>query len=163
RAHAAHRRAYALRRVGTRGKASGAQRRIMGPEKASRSSARQKKADAEQRDELATLQLTELHLVPTSQGQIARYRIREDQSGGNGTILQPVSRWRGRPMSEVGQERQWPSEQGDGGCPLYYSNCGHDGAPRRDAISIKPLMRLFRLTTASAYVGLKPQCSRHRS
>src|SRR5262249_34032494 len=106
---------------------------------------------AEQRDERATLQLTELHLVPTSPGQIARYRIGEDQSGGNGTILQPVSRWRGRPMSEVGQERQWPSEQGDGGCPLYYSNCGHDGAPRRDAISIKPLMRLFRLTTASAY------------
>jgi hypothetical protein len=33
RARAAHRRAYALCRVGTRGKASGAQRRIMGPRK----------------------------------------------------------------------------------------------------------------------------------
>ena len=32
-------------------------------------------------------------------------RIGSDQSGGNGTILQPVTRWLGRPMSEAGQAR----------------------------------------------------------
>jgi hypothetical protein len=46
---------------------------------------------AEQRDERATFQLIELHSVPVSQGRIAGYRIGEDQSGGNGTILQSVS------------------------------------------------------------------------
>jgi len=56
---------------------------------------------AERRDELATFQLIELHSVPTSQGRIAGYRIGNGQSGGNGTILQPISRWRGWPMSEV--------------------------------------------------------------
>src|SRR6516162_8911188 len=40
---------------------------------------------AEQRNELATFQLIELHSVP-SQGLIAGYRIGEDQSGGNETI-----------------------------------------------------------------------------
>jgi hypothetical protein len=59
---------------------------------------------AEQRDELATFQLIELHSFPASQGRIAGYRIGEDQSGGNETILQPVSRWRGRLMSEVGPD-----------------------------------------------------------
>src|SRR5258708_2946807 len=39
---------------------------------------------AEQRDELATFQLIELHSFPASQGRIAGYRIGEDQSGGNG-------------------------------------------------------------------------------
>jgi hypothetical protein len=37
--------------------------------------------------------------VPDSQGRIATYPIGEDQSGGNGTILQPVSRWRGQPKN----------------------------------------------------------------
>jgi hypothetical protein len=39
---------------------------------------------AEQRDER---QLVELHSVPASQGRIAGYRIGEDQSGRNGTVL----------------------------------------------------------------------------
>ena len=52
---------------------------------------------------IASFQLIELHSIPASQGRIVGYRIGEDQSGGNGTILQPVSRWRGRPMSEVGR------------------------------------------------------------
>src|SRR5262249_50103736 len=47
---------------------------------------------AEQRDELAPFQLIELHSVPTSQGRITGYRIGEDQSGGNETILQSVGR-----------------------------------------------------------------------
>jgi hypothetical protein len=46
---------------------------------------------AEQRDELAAFQLIELHSIPASQGRTVGYRIDEDQSGGNGTILQPVS------------------------------------------------------------------------
>ena len=37
---------------------------------------------AEQRDELASSQLVELHSVPASQGRIAGYRIGEEQSGG---------------------------------------------------------------------------------
>ena len=37
---------------------------------------------AEQRDELASFQLIELHLVPPSQGRIAGYRIGEEQSAG---------------------------------------------------------------------------------
>jgi hypothetical protein len=45
---------------------------------------------AEQRDEFAPFQLIELHSVPVRQGRIAGYRIGEDQSGGNETILQPV-------------------------------------------------------------------------
>jgi hypothetical protein len=56
----------------------------------------------EQRDELAPFQLVGLHWSTASQGKIAGYRIGKDQSGGNGTILQPVSRWRRSPMSEVG-------------------------------------------------------------
>jgi hypothetical protein len=56
---------------------------------------------AKQRDELASFQLIELHSIPASQGRIAGYRISEDQSGGSGTILQPVSRWRGRLMVAV--------------------------------------------------------------
>jgi hypothetical protein len=43
-----------------------------------------------QRDELASFQLIESHPIPASQGRIAGYRIGEDQSGDNGTILQPV-------------------------------------------------------------------------
>jgi hypothetical protein len=42
---------------------------------------------AEQRDELATFQLIEVHLVPASQGRLGGYRIGEDQSGGNETVL----------------------------------------------------------------------------
>jgi hypothetical protein len=45
---------------------------------------------AEQRDELASPQLIELHSIPASQGQVAEYRIGEDQSGDIGTISQPV-------------------------------------------------------------------------
>jgi hypothetical protein len=54
---------------------------------------------AEKGDEPAALQVIELHAVPASQGRIAGYRIGEDQSGGNGTILQPVF----SPMSQSGQ------------------------------------------------------------
>ena len=43
----------------------------------------------------------------TNQGRTAGYRINKDQSGGNKTILQPVSRWRGRPMSVVGRTRSF--------------------------------------------------------
>jgi hypothetical protein len=43
---------------------------------------------AGKRDELAPFQLIELHSIPASQRRIAGYRIGEDQSGGNGTILQ---------------------------------------------------------------------------
>src|SRR6476620_588822 len=45
---------------------------------------------AEQSDELAPVQLIELHSVPVSQGRIAGYRISDGQSGGNRTILQPA-------------------------------------------------------------------------
>src|SRR5262249_24594325 len=38
---------------------------------------------AEQRDELATFQLIQLHPVPASQGQIAGYRIASDRSAGS--------------------------------------------------------------------------------
>jgi hypothetical protein len=37
---------------------------------------------AEKRDEVASFQLIELHLVPPSQGRIAEYRIGEEQSAG---------------------------------------------------------------------------------
>jgi hypothetical protein len=47
---------------------------------------------AEQRDELASFQLIELHLIPASRGRIPGYRIGGDQSGGSGAILQPGSR-----------------------------------------------------------------------
>src|SRR5262249_50598054 len=43
----------------------------------------------------------ELHSIPASHGRIAGYRIGENQSGDNGTILQPVGRWRGRPLSKT--------------------------------------------------------------
>ena len=38
---------------------------------------------AEQRDELASFQLIELHPVPASQSRIAGYRIASDQSAGS--------------------------------------------------------------------------------
>jgi len=47
---------------------------------------------AEQRYEVAPFQLIELHSVPASQGRITGYRIGQDQSGGNETILRPVGR-----------------------------------------------------------------------
>src|SRR5262249_16654467 len=47
---------------------------------------------AQKRDELPSSQSIELHSVPASQGRITGYRIGEDQSGGNETILQPVGR-----------------------------------------------------------------------
>jgi hypothetical protein len=37
---------------------------------------------AEKRDELASFQSVELHLIPASQGRIVGYRIGEDQSAG---------------------------------------------------------------------------------
>jgi hypothetical protein len=46
---------------------------------------------AEQRNQLASFQLIELHSVPVSQGRIAGYRIGEDESAGIAGILQPVS------------------------------------------------------------------------
>jgi hypothetical protein len=55
---------------------------------------------AEEREELASFQLIELHSDPTSQGRIAGYRTGSTQSGGNRTILQPVSRWQGGAVSE---------------------------------------------------------------
>jgi hypothetical protein len=58
---------------------------------------------AEQRDEVPSFQLIELHSI-RQPGRIVGYRIGEDQSGGNGTILLPVSRWRGRPMSQMGSK-----------------------------------------------------------
>jgi hypothetical protein len=47
---------------------------------------------AEKSDESHGVSMDRMHSVPASQGWIAGYRIGEDQSGGNGTILQPVSR-----------------------------------------------------------------------
>jgi hypothetical protein len=49
---------------------------------------------AEKCYQLPPFQVIELHSVRASQGQITGYRIGEDQSGGNATILQPVSRAR---------------------------------------------------------------------
>jgi len=43
-----------------------------------------KHRSAEQRDEVASVQLIELHFNPASQGRIAGYRIGEGQSGGIG-------------------------------------------------------------------------------
>jgi hypothetical protein len=45
----------------------------------------------EQRDELASFQLIELHSVPASQGRIVGYRIGHGQSGGIRTFAQPAS------------------------------------------------------------------------
>jgi hypothetical protein len=50
-----------------------------------------RRSAAEQRDEIASFQLIELHSVPVSQGRIAGYRIGEDESAGIAGILQPVS------------------------------------------------------------------------
>jgi hypothetical protein len=41
---------------------------------------RPRRSAAEQRDELASSQLIELHSIATSHGRIAGYRIGEDQS-----------------------------------------------------------------------------------
>jgi hypothetical protein len=41
---------------------------------------------ADERDELAALQLIELHSIPASQTRIVRYRIGEAASGGMGAI-----------------------------------------------------------------------------
>src|SRR5215471_12291897 len=62
---------------------------------------------AEQGHELAPFQLIELHSIPASQGRasqgrISGYRIGKDQSGGIGTILQPVF----SPMSALGQKEK---------------------------------------------------------
>jgi hypothetical protein len=63
---------------------------------------RPRRRAAEQRDELAPSQLIEEHSVPTSQGRIAGYQIGKAQSGGNGTILQPVF----SPMTGSGQNEK---------------------------------------------------------
>jgi hypothetical protein len=44
---------------------------------------------AEKRDELASLQLIELHSIPFSQGRFAGYRMRRDQSAGIGALAKP--------------------------------------------------------------------------
>jgi hypothetical protein len=73
---------------------------------------------ADKRDELAPFQVIELHSVLASQGRIVGYRTGEDQSGGNnGTLLQPVSRWRGatcvkRSFGHVGSMCALPSPCG---------------------------------------------------
>src|SRR5262245_20974853 len=64
---------------------------------------------AEQRDELAPLQVIELHSVP-SQGRIAGYRIRNDQSGGaplcvNYLTLRTLCRWQPRTRGEIDSAR----------------------------------------------------------
>src|SRR5262249_183947 len=38
---------------------------------------------------------------PVTRGPLVEYRIGEDRSGGDGTIFQPVSGWRARPMADV--------------------------------------------------------------
>ena len=50
---------------------------------------RPRRRAAKQRDEIASFQLTELHLIPTSQGRIAGYRI--SQSGSSGIVPEPIS------------------------------------------------------------------------
>ncbi len=70
----------------------------------------------EQRDEIAAFYLIELHSVPVSQGRIAGYQIGADQSAGIGA--QPVSHWRGRPMSALGHSRPTRSEPREHLCPL---------------------------------------------
>jgi hypothetical protein len=45
-------------------------------------------------------------------------RIGEDQSGGNGTILQPVTRCAFSPMSELGHSRPMRSKSREHVCPL---------------------------------------------
>jgi hypothetical protein len=62
---------------------------------------------AEQRDELAAFQLIELHSILASQGQIVGYRIGEDQSAGNGAILQRVSR-ADLPEEQISEKDQRP-------------------------------------------------------
>ena len=54
------------------------------------------RASAQQRDELASFQLIELHSMPASPG--LGYRIGADQSAGVAGILQPIS----APRSEMG-------------------------------------------------------------
>jgi hypothetical protein len=56
---------------------------------------------AKQRNEIAASQLIELHPSTTSHLPSLGYRIGEDRSGGNGTILQPVF----SPMSESDRSR----------------------------------------------------------
>jgi len=55
---------------------------------------------AEQRDELASSQLIELHPVPASQGRITGYRIASDQSAGSWEArreaIAPAEVWAGR-------------------------------------------------------------------
>jgi hypothetical protein len=46
-------------------------------------------------------------------------RIAEDQSGGNGTILQPVTRCAFSPMSELGQSRPKSSRAIGEPCPEW--------------------------------------------
>ena len=74
---------------------------------------------AQKRDEVAAIDLIELHLVPASQGRIAGYRTGEDQSGGSGTILQAAGRWPGRPTFEVSRNAQ--REQTLSGYPTIVS------------------------------------------
>jgi hypothetical protein len=52
---------------------------------------------------------------PTSRDRTSEYRIGQGQSGRNRTILQPVSRWRGRPISESGASAAAPTSWGERG------------------------------------------------
>ncbi len=60
---------------------------------------------AEERDELAPFQLIELHSVPVRQGRIEDIELARISQEGND--LQPVSRPRGPPMSEIGVSNPW--------------------------------------------------------
>jgi hypothetical protein len=65
---------------------------------------------------IASFQLIELHSIPASQGRIVGYRIGEDQSGGNGTILQPVA------VGESGRCLKWVQLRSHGSAmarPVY--------------------------------------------
>ncbi len=74
---------------------------------------------AEQRDELAALQLIEFHSIPASQTRIVRYRIEETVSGGMGLFHNPPT----QPESGPGQTRSLER------CPLHDRSSPESGSP----------------------------------